>query len=129
MDADETRYVSPDGTLTLIVRRYPDDVVLGFDGTPWHTHGDMLAELSGYPIEEAVSQFLADLQQGRLIIAIAKGKGAILDIYIKDNPEEPDRFKLEDEIIHLRYWDGTPFAPSRADGSLPLSTGRSARRR
>lgn len=34
------------------------------------------------------------------------------DIWIKDAPEEPDRYKPEDEIIRLRYWDGTPFVPA-----------------
>ena len=54
MEANEAHYVSPDGTLTFIVLRYPDDVVLGFAGMPWHVHGDMLAELSGYSIDDAV---------------------------------------------------------------------------
>ena len=110
MEADDTRYVSPDGTLTFVVRRYPNDVVLGFAGKPWHVHGDMLSELSGYTSEEAVSRFLEDLRQGHLVIAIACINGAVRDIYIKDKPEEPDRFQPEDEIIHLRYWDGTPYA-------------------
>lgn len=111
MEVNDTRYASPDGTLTLIVRRYPDDVVLGFAGMPWHVHGDMLAELSGYTIDEAVSRFLDDLQQGRLVIAIARVNGVPRDIYIKDNPQEPDRFKPEAETVDLRYWDGKPFAP------------------
>ena len=111
MDADETRYVSPDGTLTFLIRRCANDVVLGFAGTPWHLHGDMLAELPGSPTEEAVSRFLDDLQQGRLVIAVATVAGAVRDIWIKEDPEAPDRYKLEDEIIRLRYWDGAPFVP------------------
>jgi hypothetical protein len=113
MDVDERRYVSPDGTLTLLIRHYSDDVALGFAGAPWHIHGDMLAEISGYSVEAAIDQFLDDLQQGRLVIAIATVSGAVRDIWIKDDPERLDRYQPEDEIIRLRYWDGTPFAPGR----------------
>jgi hypothetical protein len=113
MDAEERCYVSPDGTLTFQIRRYSDDVALGFAGASWHIHGDMLAELSGYSVEEAIDRFLDDLQQGRLVIAIATVSGAVRDIWIKDDPEEPDRYQPEDETIRLRYWDGTPFAPGR----------------
>jgi hypothetical protein len=111
---DETRYVSPDGTLTFLILRYSNDVALGFAGTPWHIHGDMLAELSGCSVEEAIDRFLHDLQQGRLVIAVATVSGAVRDIWIKDDAEEPDRYKPEDEVIQLRYWDGTPFVPGRA---------------
>jgi hypothetical protein len=115
VEADDTHYVSPDGLLTVIVRRYPDDVVLGFAGMPWHTHGDTLAELSGYSIDEAVSRFLKDLQQGHLVIAIASVNGVVRDIYIKDNPEQWDRFKPDDEVILLRYWDGTLYTPGSSN--------------
>jgi hypothetical protein len=113
MDADETRYVSPDGKLTFLIQCYANDVVLGFAGTPWHIHGDILAELSGFSVEEAVGRFVDDLQQGRLVIAVATVSGMVRDIWIKDTPEKPDRYKPEDEVIRLRYWDGTPFAPGR----------------
>jgi hypothetical protein len=111
MDADERRYVSPDGMLTFLIRRDSDDVTLGFADAPWHIHGDMLAELSGYSVEEAIDQFLDDLRQGRLVIAIATVSGAVRDIWIKDDPEKPERYQPDDEIIQLRYWDGTAFVP------------------
>ena len=118
MDAGETQYVNPDGVLTFLVRRYGNDVTLGFARTPWHIHGDILATLSGYPVEEAVSRFLADLQQGRLVIAVATVAGAVRDIWIEDDPEKPDCYKPDDEIIRLRYWDGTSFVP---DGGFSVS--------
>lgn len=114
MDAEETRYVSPDGTLTFLIRRYSNDVALGFVGTPWHIHGDMLAELSCSSVEEATGLFLDDLQQGRLVIAVSTVSGEVRDIWITDAPEVPDRHQPEDEIIRLRYWDGTSFSPGRA---------------
>ena len=46
---------SPDGILTLKVKREDDgDVCVGFDGYSWHTHGDILASLSGLRQDEAV---------------------------------------------------------------------------
>jgi hypothetical protein len=115
MEADDTCYVSPDRTLTFVVRRYPDDVVLGFAGMPWHVHGDTLAKLSGCAVEEAIGRFVADLQNGHLVIATARVEGAVRDIFITDNPEQLDRFKPENETVHLRYWDGSPFEPGRAN--------------
>ncbi len=43
-------YLSPDGCLRLVVIRETGDITLGFEGFPWHTHGDVLAaqyELAG----------------------------------------------------------------------------------
>lgn len=73
-----------------------------------------MAELSGSSVEEATGRFLDDLQQGRLVIAVSTVSGAVRDIWITDDPEEPDRYQPEDEMIRLRYWDGTSFVPGRA---------------
>jgi hypothetical protein len=32
------RHKSPDGTLTLIAELVGDDLQIGFEGMPWHTH-------------------------------------------------------------------------------------------
>ena len=46
---------TPDGRFRFIVERSDDgDFSLGFDGYPAHTHGDILAELSGLSIEAAI---------------------------------------------------------------------------
>ncbi len=38
----EERHVSPDGELVLLVVREGDgDFTLGFEGSDWHTHGDV----------------------------------------------------------------------------------------
>ena len=39
------RHVSPDGTLILLaVWDEEGEVTIGFEGFPWHTHGDILAQ-------------------------------------------------------------------------------------
>lgn len=97
---------SPDGILTLKVGREDDgDVCVGFDGYSWHTHGDILASLSGLRQEEAVRQFVEDVIGGRAIIAVARVAGQIRDVWVADEPV-PDKYKPEDESIEFRYWDG-----------------------
>jgi hypothetical protein len=45
------QHVTPDGALTLVVARDDDgDITVGFDGFPWHTHGDLLA--ANYPLAD-----------------------------------------------------------------------------
>jgi hypothetical protein len=101
---------SPDGILTLKVGREDDgDVCIGFDGYSWHTHGDILASLSGLRENEAVRQFFDDVIGGRAIIAVARVAGQIRDIWIADEPV-PDKYKPEDETIEFRYWDGRSVA-------------------
>jgi hypothetical protein len=38
------RYPAPDGALTLLVVREEDDIAVGFDGLPWHTPADIIAQ-------------------------------------------------------------------------------------
>ena len=114
MERSTTRYLSADGELTFLVIRQPGDIALGFEGTPWHTHADILAALSGYPPEEAVARYVADLLESRLVIAIATVDGAVRDIWVAEEPDKPDRYKPDNEIINLRYWDGRPYRSTDA---------------
>jgi hypothetical protein len=109
-----TRYVSPDGALAFLVIRDPDDITLGFEGYPWHTHGDILAELSGDVTEQAVHRFVEDLLGNALVIAVISVDGVIADVRPKDDPETPDRYQPENEQIQLRYWSGAPFRAGEA---------------
>src|SRR5258708_2505415 len=65
------KYVSPDGSLTFLVVREHGDVSLGFEGTPWHAHADILASLSGLSQEDAVSQFVTSVLEHKRALAIA----------------------------------------------------------
>src|SRR5258706_2455449 len=101
---------SADGILTLKVGREDDgDVCIGFDGYSWHTHGDILASLSGLREDEAVRQFVDAVIGGRAIIAVARVAGQIRDVWVADEPA-PDKYKPEDETIEIRYWDGRAVA-------------------
>jgi hypothetical protein len=43
------KYESPDGLLRLLVDREGDDVMVGFEGFPWHTHADLLTPAYALP--------------------------------------------------------------------------------
>lgn len=97
---------TPDGLYRFVVGRTEDgDLSLGFEGFPSHTHGDILAGLSGLPMDEAVRAYLDDLLQGRSFIAIARVGDTIRDVWVAEDAV-PDRYKPEDEMIAFRYWDG-----------------------
>jgi hypothetical protein len=101
------KYVSPDGSLTFLVVREHSDVSLGFEGTPWHTHADILASLSGLSQEDAVSQFVTSLLENKRAIAIATVNGRVRDVWVADDPAGVDIYKPEDEVITFRLWDGS----------------------
>lgn len=100
------KYVSPDGSLTFLVVRENGDVLLGFDGTPWHTHADILGALFGLSQEDAVSQFVASLLENKRAIAIATVNGRVRDVWVTDDPAQEVIYKPEDEVITFRRWDG-----------------------
>lgn len=112
----EKRYVSPDGALTFLVIRKDGEVSLGFDGVPSHTHGDIEAELSGLPEEEAVAQYVARLVSNKSLIAIATVDGKIRDIWVSTIPPEPDEYKPANEIVTYRFWDSTLYKAPWEDG-------------
>ena len=97
---------TPDGLLRFVVARSDDgDLSLGFDGFPSHTHGEILASLSGFPQEVAARQYIDALLSGLSAIGISRVSGEIRDVWITDEPY-PDKFKPDDETIEFRYWDG-----------------------
>src|SRR6266850_5814500 len=101
---------TPDGLLRFIVERSDDgDLSLGFDGFPSHTHGDILASLSGLPIDVAVRDYIDALLSGRSFIGIARVAGKIRDVWVTDDPH-PDKYKPDNETMEFRYWDGRPVA-------------------
>lgn len=107
-----SRHVSPDGLLTFaVVVDEAGNVSLGFEGHPWHTHADILAEIRGTTQEVAVAQFLDELLGNRAVIATATIAGRIADVWVSDDPAKPDPHKPDDEVIAFRFWDGTPWRP------------------
>lgn len=101
---------TPDGLLRFIVERSDDgDLSLGFEGFSAHTHGDILAELSGLSIDEAVRDYIDALLSGKSFICIARVGGQIRDVWVTDDPR-PDKYKPDDETMEFRYWDGRAVA-------------------
>jgi hypothetical protein len=100
-------YVSPDGILRFLVRSPNGDITMGFDGFPWHTHGDVLAGATSRSTDEASEQFVAHLITGKLIIAVSAVSGQIRDVWITDDPAGDLRYCPPEETIVFRLWDGT----------------------
>jgi hypothetical protein len=76
------RHTSPDETLTLIAEQLGDDVQIGFEGLSWHTHGDILAQLSGVPVQPAVDRFVEEVLHGKHVIALLRREGVLIDAWV-----------------------------------------------
>lgn len=111
-------YRSRDGVLRLLVIRENDDVTIGFDGYPWHTHGDVIAgelELLGEPKcapEEAAKRLVEDVLSGRIGIGIVRRQGQIQDVLATYLLKTDDPYRPPEEELELRRWDGTPWDAS-----------------
>jgi hypothetical protein len=104
---------TPDGRFTLLVKHEDDDIVIGFAGFGWHTHGSLLAAnyslggVKGLTPETATRRFVEDVISNRAVIVVIKTDGVIQDVWITDDIENELRYKQSDEEIEFRYWDGT----------------------
>src|SRR5437868_9092095 len=101
---DSRRHVSPDGKLCLVVETVDDDRSIGFEGYPWHTHGDILADLSGLDAEVATEAFIEKIKKGELVIAILSKGTNVIDVWISDDPQEETT--IPGETIRFRLWNG-----------------------
>ena len=104
-------YVSPDNQLRFIVVHDEQDISLGFEGFPWHTHADLLASIFGISEELAVNRYVSDLLNDRCIIVVSWIGGRIHDIWITADPTADLRYKPKDEILEFRYWSGAQWKP------------------
>jgi hypothetical protein len=104
-------YVSPDGQLKFLVTCPDGDWTIGFAGFPWHTHGSVLAEMSGQDEAPAVERFLADLIGNVSVIALTRISGALTRVWVTDDPEGDLRgyrkYGGAEETIEFRLWNGT----------------------
>jgi predicted RNase H-like HicB family nuclease len=98
---------SPDGLLRLIVTYFDDgDTAIGFDGFSWHTHGDILARLSGKSEDQAIREFVNLIIKDNQIIGITRVNGEIRDIFPTDDPGKAFRNKTPEEQLEFRRWSG-----------------------
>jgi|ERR671916_2069596 hypothetical protein len=102
-------YVSPDDLLRFVVERDEQDITLGFEGFPWHTHADMLAAACGTSEALAVDRFVGDLLSDRCIIVVSRTGGTIRDVWITTDPRSDLRYGSDDEVLEFRYWSGAPW--------------------
>src|ERR1700681_2130821 len=100
MDLPKT-YESPDGKLRFKVVMGDDGhIIVGFEGFPWHTHGDLLMWEDVSASEEVtVARFVEDLLQNKTIIAVNRRAETILDIRVTDDPRADLRYKLDGEEV------------------------------
>ena len=85
----DQRHVSPDGELVLLVYHDPkdNDWIVGFEGSEWHTHGDVLAPTFGTTDEAAVDGFVNAVLEDRLVIGAIPIEGRD-QLYITKTPED-----------------------------------------
>ena len=98
---------SPDNLLRLIVTRDDDgDISIGFDGWAWHTHGDILASLSGLPESEAVRQFVDHIIGDNQIIVVSRVNGEVRDVWPTEDLKAEFEYKPTEELLEFRRWSG-----------------------
>ena len=102
--SEPARYTTPDGNFTLVV--VPEHDLLGFEGYPWHTHGEFLPNV--YRIG-SVPEFLAALFADRLVIAVSRSGDIVRDVQVTDDPEGEKEWGTEGLTLELRYWSGRPY--------------------
>jgi len=107
-----SEYVSPDNQLRFVVDEDEQDVSLGFEGFPWHTHADVLASTFGTSEELAVNRFVSDLLNDRCIIVVSRIGRTIRDVWITADPQSDLRYKSDDEVLEFRYWSGGQWKPA-----------------
>jgi hypothetical protein len=104
-------YVSPDGQLKFLVTCPDGDWTIGFDGFPSHTHGSILANMSGLDEIAAIDRFVADLIGNISVIFLRRRSGVLTDVWITDDPADElagyEKYRWPDETIEFRRWDGT----------------------
>lgn len=105
----DQRHVSPDGELVLLVYHDPkdNDWIVGFEGSEWHTHGDVLAPTFGTTDEAAVDGFVNAVLEDRLVIGAIPIEGRD-QLYITKTPED-DVAAQKSGLLRLRYWSGREY--------------------
>jgi len=102
------KYVSDDGRLTLIVYQKGDDWIIGFDGSEWHTHGDLLIPEYGHSPTIAIENFIKSILEDQELIAISEFPDKPPYISVIDDPELVRKYKLPEETLIFRTWSEKP---------------------
>jgi hypothetical protein len=101
-------YTSAEHVLRFRVTKSIDGgVTLGFDGSPWHTHANLLVGWYGPSEDAAVHRFVEDLLESPIIIAVVRREGNIVGIRVTEDPQSDLRSARAGDILEFRYWDGS----------------------
>ncbi len=107
-------YISPDGTLKLIVVEGQDGTIaVGFERGAWHTHPDLIGCWLPVAEEDAVQFLVNAIARDQLPILFKARNGEIADAWISDNLPETLRLYGEDEWS-FRLWSGTAISVDQA---------------
>lgn len=99
------RHVTADGKLTLLVLVGADgQTAIGFEGSEWHTHPDLLADMLEVPEQRAVREFIARLRVDEIPIVVSTDGGVTVDPWVSDNLEAT--LSSFGSACVLRYWSG-----------------------
>ena len=84
-----------------------EDCLVGFDGTPWHTHDDfMFVDGDGNSIELNYFDTVAGLTDGQILICERWQSGAVADRWLihRDCNDFNHEFKYMEGSEELRVW-------------------------
>lgn len=99
---------SPDGLLHLFLDREGEDIIVGFAGSEWHTHADLLAPTYGPTEDEALANFVRDILENRMVLVVMRVAGEVCHVSVTDRPDDEGKYVPEDreKTVELRYWSG-----------------------
>lgn len=77
---------SPDGLLCLVIASGNDgEVAVGFNGSDWHTHPDIIASWLAIPEAEAIDHFVKAVTEDMLPTIMSTDGGVTTDPWVSDN--------------------------------------------
>lgn len=99
--------VRPDVNLCFQNADRDEDCLVGFDGTPWHTHDDFIFDDGGGNfIEMSYLDVVTGLKDGQILICERWHNGGVADRWLihRDCGDIKHEFKYMDEGEELRVW-------------------------
>jgi hypothetical protein len=110
-----TGYTGEDGTTTT----NEDDNLIGFEGTQWHTHDDlMFSDRHGFYVELSYLDLVSGLADGTVLVCELWLHGELADRWLvhRDFVDE-FRYLQNGEEIRIRSVSGQPNASPRSEGA------------
>jgi hypothetical protein len=103
---------SADGVLNLQVQEANDgSIVIGFIGSDWHTHPDLIASWLGVPESVAIQTFLSQLTNDKLPIIVSIDGGVTVEPWVSDDHEASVICYGKENCV-VRFWSAATANPS-----------------